>query len=793
MKKDYCFKWILRGLTGLFFGFLSGSLYAQTPYAIEGRVTDQNDEPVSYANIVIRALSDSSLVGGTISAEDGTFSFLHNKPGTFLVTARFVGYTPGHVTVEAPEEMTEDTSRESMLYAGTMVLEQERTAIDEAVIKKNRIKAKQQAERTTYYVNSSMRSASQTGIHLIKMIPGVQVDLFNKVSLDGSKAIVILVNGMKRDSDYLGQLDADQIDRVEILPTSGMQYGAQVSGVINVILKEMKRNGISGHLYANVPVKSDEVFSFPTASLTYTRKKTTWYTSYNGGFSYFNIEGKNRKTISAGKQPLEILRTAKLDQENWSHKVHFGMDRFSNGKNQFSLYGFVSGFSNEQDGFIEITRTDDGSGPSVNAFMRDETDHNRSAYSSSYFRHRFLSGSALILEGSYYRLRSKTGTRLTGRDNLGLMESGAKPVKDEVNFRALFTSNIGEHLRMEAGLQHRYTSMQDNQLTSFRYKDQIFAGYLQGVFSGQRAEASGALRVEHSKLIYSDVLDETGILLLPRVELNYLIKPGSNVNISYRKRVNRPTIYQLNPNPFAPDPYTLQRGNPGLLPEVIHHFSAMYSLTFRENYFSAGLFYRKEKRIIEDLNRLDGTVMFLEEKQNLGDRAHAGVKALGSMNLFKQFSLNPHIEFSRVQTRGNSLARSQDISDRAGLEIRGKLSAVWTIADVMSLSASMQFQTASMGIQRNQHEGVLYFLHVDKVFFDRLKFGITSAIPFMRSFKYQGFDISSGKFTVTSEDHIRMSMFPVWFKLKYSFASGPLTRRLDRDEVFEEKREKKGF
>ena len=36
-------------------------------------------------------------------------------------------------------------------------------------------------------------------------------------------------------------------------------------------------------------------------------------------------------------------------------------------------------------------------------------------------------------------------------------------------------------------------------------------------------------------------------------------------------------------------------------------------------------------------------------------------------------------------------------------------------------------------------------------------------------------------------------MIPVWFKLKYSFSSGIKTRRLDRGEVFEEKREKKGF
>ena len=77
----------------------------------------------------------------------------------------------------------------------------------------------------------------------MNMIPGVQVDLFSKISLDGSTAIVILVNGLRRDADFLSQLDADQIDRVEIRPSGGMRYGAEVSGVINVILKETRPKG----------------------------------------------------------------------------------------------------------------------------------------------------------------------------------------------------------------------------------------------------------------------------------------------------------------------------------------------------------------------------------------------------------------------------------------------------------------------------------------------------------------------------------------------------------------------
>lgn len=121
------------------------------------------------------------------------------------------------------------------------------------------------------------------------------------------------------------------------------------------------------------------------------------------------------------------------------------------------------------------------------------------------------------------------------------------------------------------------------------------------------------------------------------------------------------------------------------------------------------------------------------------------------------------------------------------------MSAVWSVRDDLSLSSSIQFQSATLGIQRDYSEGVLYFLNIDKKFFDRLNLGITSAIPFMRSFTCQAYIIASSEFAITSEDNIRMSLIPVWFKLKYSFASGIKTRHLNRDEMFEEKRVKKGF
>ena len=46
-------------------------LSAQT---VSGKLVDEKNEPMPYANVVLLSLPDSAFVSGTISGDDGTFS-----------------------------------------------------------------------------------------------------------------------------------------------------------------------------------------------------------------------------------------------------------------------------------------------------------------------------------------------------------------------------------------------------------------------------------------------------------------------------------------------------------------------------------------------------------------------------------------------------------------------------------------------------------------------------------------------------------------------------------------------
>lgn len=82
-------------LLGLLWGWMSlGSLAAQT---VSGKLVDENNRPLPYANVVALSLPDSAFVSGTVSGEDGTFA-LPVSGENRLVKISSIGY----VTVYRP-------------------------------------------------------------------------------------------------------------------------------------------------------------------------------------------------------------------------------------------------------------------------------------------------------------------------------------------------------------------------------------------------------------------------------------------------------------------------------------------------------------------------------------------------------------------------------------------------------------------------------------------------------------------------------------------------------------------
>ncbi len=763
-----------------------GTVKAQREYKITGTIVDINNQPISYANITMRNYADSLIISGTISNENGTFEITNNKLGSYLISASFIGYLPNKKTINVQTYQSIDLG-EIILHSNTIEL-------GETVVIGERLKAKQQLGNTIYYVNKKMRKASSTGIDLIKYIPGINVDIFHNISLGSSQNIIIQVNGIERDASFLNQLNSDDIDKIEVNNNPGVKYRSEVSGVINIILKENKNKGISGHFYVELPTRFSEVYSFPSASINYSFKKATIYASYNGAYSYFDIEAVDHKKLLVQNNLSEILNIQHLQQKNWSHKFHFGLDYFLNKSNQLNFYCFINPYSNEQDGIVTIKELFDDA--SVNSFHynKDEKDKNRSLYASLYYKHLFSNPKReLIFDINYYNLQAQNSTFFSDHNTSVLQISNSEPYQNSLNSRLNFSLPLNKNIILETGLKQSLTFLRDNANSSFNYNQMVSAAYALATYTNEKFQINGGIRMEYAHLNIDKGLNKTLITKLPNINIKYDLSKKNNLKLAYQKQITRPTIYQLNPNLNTIDKYSTQKGNPYLYPVISQNFSFDYSTSIKNNFISAGVFYVHSSNVIENMKVMSDSLLFKKETQNLGNLSSIGIKMLGSIKLHKKLIFNPFIKLYHVQTQGNELAIMNSIENKSAFALESGLSMVFLFKHDVTLSALFKYNSSITKIQSNYAEDALYFFSLEKLFFKKLKVGITSALPLKKEFTYQRNETTGNGFSETSEDNIRMSAFPIWFKLKYSFASGKKVIRIKRTNDFKDNKEKKGF
>ena len=211
------------------------------------------------------------------------------------------------------------------------------------------------------------------------------------------------------------------------------------------------------------------------------------------------------------------------------------------------------------------------------------------------------------------------------------------------------------------------------------------------------------------------------------------------------------------------------------------------------SFITGGIFYRKSKNVIEPLTFIEDTISLIKRFHNAGDLSQVGLQTSGSFKINETITLNPDFRIWHVQSKGNTKAKSYSIDNNKEINYSAAMSAMYLLNHSFSLSFSVQYNNQQTRIQNNYLGDALYFLSIDKLFFDRLKLGIRSAIPFKGSFRYQGAEINGLDFNQKSQDYIRTSTFPVWFTINYSFASGKKAGRTSHKPSFKEGIRKKGF
>lgn len=768
--------------------FLSTGLYAQNKSSVTGKVLETNsNQPVLFATVSLMKISDTSsqLVTGSISDENGVFFISTIQNGKYKIKVTSVGYKQATKDIDIT---TSDT-----IDAGTIFLKDSTFFMAEAVVVGERTKGKSEGSKTIYFMNKKIIDASGNAPDMLRHIPGVTVDLKQNISLEGSWNILIFVDGKERDKSFVSQLNPSQIDRVEILNTPPSNYDGSVSGIINIILKKERKAGISGYVFSEIPTSQSVVYSFPTYSLNYSFKKINLYTSYNGEINYENIDELTKREMRDDTLALNISSVQYVRQKNLSHKFHYGVDYYLTSRDVINFYGFYNPYSYEQDG--NVVAKAEGTNNQVWDMHKEETDKNRNIFNSFYYRHQFNEqGAEMTIDISNACLWSNNSIAyLDEAENESPAYINTETTRQTTkSLKTDFAIPMGEKVKISAGLKAKTQAMQAKTSEGFNYDETVYAIYGALNYKKPKFNFNIGLRGEDAETKLAGNFHKTSAYFLPYLAFHYKLNAQQNLQFSYRRSVNRPSVYYLNPFVYVDDPYTVRKGNPLLESEVRDCFNLDHSIQFKVSYISYGLFYDAITNAISNLTFLNDSSAFETQVMNLGTIHQYGWHFSGSMK-FGLLTFNPSLRLYRQSTFGNNLAKQYGVKNRNNLVFESGISSVLSFRHDFALSFIFQYATAKNNMQDNTFGDAIYFIALDKTFKKNLKVGIVSALPFSKTIVYQGSKIEAKDFSSLYTGNLKLPVIPIMFRVSFQFNTGKNRALINRDKEEVDKRPKQGF
>ncbi|HSH64595.1 MAG TPA: outer membrane beta-barrel family protein, partial [Bacteroidia bacterium] len=250
------------------------------------------------------------------------------------------------------------------------------------------------------------------------------------------------------------------------------------------------------------------------------------------------------------------------------------------------------------------------------------------------------------------------------------------------NFKIDYANPIGKKGILETGYKgiYRYTDADfqsqyyqnseyvANPLASniFHFKEQVHAAYLQyRSYIGKPVSA----KVKYDFGLRAEQMDNKGYAvrnnvsvrrdyfnLFPTASIAYFINPSDFIKLSYSRRINRPSLDQLNPFVDITDSLNQHGGNPYLKPEYINSLEAGYNKEWKKFSFSSILFYRYATNIIRPYIDLKPNGVALTLPMNFGNSNTYGIEGIVTAFPNKFWSVNASFSLYKQLIDGTNVS-----------------------------------------------------------------------------------------------------------------------------------------
>lgn len=597
-----------------------------------GKIVDESGKGISYASVQLLGMKfdpktktrSQGVIAGQITEENGDFS-LEKLPimGEFTLKITVLGYADMEQKVsfgiKRPEGGAQAGQRPGGGRAGgwggragggntdkdlgNIKLVPEATTLDEVVIEREATLVKLELDKKIFRVDQNSVAAGGTAEDALRNVPSLSVDIDGNLTLRNA-APQLFIDG-RPTTLTLDQISSDEIESVEVITNPSAKYDASggQAGIVNLVLKKERRIGYNGSVRAgvdtqggfngggNVNIREGKVNFFLSANIFQRKSIST------GETDRFNLIGNPRTNIF---QDNERAFTGSFSN------LRTGVDWFIDNRNTLTFSGSLTRGNFDSDTDIDI-RTD-------TVFSGGETFSESMRFSTSERMFRNLGGSIL-----FKHLFPKKGREWTADVNINQVSSDgigsftnqytnfATRERQEngggsrfLTMQTDFVEPFGKTGKIEAGIRAALRDY-DSQNASFLYNtsgeswtrvpnfadqyeftDAVYAGY--ATFSQQFTGWSYQLGLRAESSQYKGSLPEDGTVFendfpfsfFPSIFLTKEINKQDNVQLSYSRRINRPSFFRLMPFTDFSDSLNLRRGNPDLIPEFTNSLELTY-------------------------------------------------------------------------------------------------------------------------------------------------------------------------------------------------------------------------
>lgn len=710
---------------------------------LSGKVIDSlTQNPMSYVTVGLYDQKDSLLVTGTVTDDKGEFLLKNVSFGNYYLQVSFIGYTSKYYS---DFKLTEENDK---IKLGFFQLAPAKELLESVEINADKPLVTYEIDKKVVNVEDMNTVASATALEVLENIPSITVDIDGNVSLRGSSGFTLLIDNVPTNmpaSEALQLISASNIKDIEIITNPSAKYDAEgTSGIINIILKKNRLEGISTLINANV----GNFNSYGGDILTSINKGKVKF-NIGGHYRNFNryrdisqerittITGDESKVLSSGLH--RFFRT--------NYGINTALEYSPNSKNIISLS--LEGNQRQYNAAANYNFEELLNDSLTNAYEnREQTLRQFYGFTPTLSYQHFIGGNKkhfISFTGMYNHIDGNEKATTAFFDSGEQFQGGNQstevgpsrllrinldyeiPIKKKYTIQTGIRTDFANNGDDQNLYEYNFTSESYEILPLFSsdvsYLQNVYAGY--GIFRGKAFEKLGyqlGIRGEYTDRF---IKIETGNLntdiermdWFPSAHFSYALNDLNQFKANFSRRIQRPRSWNLEPFISWEDPYTVRQGNPDLLPEYIQLYELGWIRKLKKHKrssFSLEFYYRKTNNIIQRIQEVFDTNVIVKRPINAGTAQAIGNELSFNHQVVKWWSVNigSNLFYYKITGSNNGLLDQENVSYNIRIGNNINLPKEWKV------QFTSRYVSQQVTVQGRSSDFLTFDLAVKKDFWD---------------------------------------------------------------------------